>query len=142
VDDYGRRHYSPKGVKGHSPHSVFVSRPRERRTAGAGRQLRSAASIYLLLSAALEQSGCGPHTHTHTLRREPGRRKAVDGQMRVMGFFGVVYHTRRFSASALLCFSIPDATMCQSFSRCLRFFRAARRSFAEEQRCLLMLTTQ
>ena len=27
----------------------------------------------------------------------------------------MVYHTRLSSASALLCFSIPDATMCQSF---------------------------
>ena len=75
VDGYGRRHYSPKGVKDHSLH-IF------------GRQHN------LLLSAAWNSQGVA---HTHTLRRKSGRRKAVEGRTRVIGFFGLP-HTAFFCA--------------------------------------------
>jgi len=73
---YEQRHYSAKGVKDHSLH-IF------------GRQHN------LLLSAAWNSQGVA---HTHTLRRKSGRRKAVEGRTRVIGF--LAYHTRRSSARA------------------------------------------
>jgi len=112
VAGYGRRHYSPGGVKGNSPHSVFVSRPRERRTAVlVGDCVRPPACIYCLQLPWISQ-GVAPHI----LRRGPARRKAVEGRMRVMGFFARA--TTHGVLPRVHCndFFIPDATVCQSFS--------------------------
>jgi len=88
VAGYGRRHYRPTGVK--RPLSTW------RWSATAFRRQRIFIAITCL--------GQGVVPHTHTLRREPGRRRAVEGQMRVMVFLRGLPHAAFFRECIVMFF--------------------------------------